>query len=115
MSVPVTAAGCIRNNDDSLGWVLHETSRHDNVGISSISTLTDRIVMYCPNTFGVRTFIVTPDNNLAEEGITVGISGGGSEVHIFMFSRSGAKLNPWNVNTTTVPASNIWFIGCQIV
>jgi hypothetical protein len=100
-------AGTIRNTGS--GWSTISNSAHAPMNITGVETTNDKIIIrHSIKATKVVTFIVTPDETMASEGVTVGISGGLDYSYIYLYGRNGNRINPNNYYTA---GSNIWIYG----
>ena len=98
-------AGVLRN--DGEGWYAIDDGDHTPLNIRSVITEQNHIrITYTFEADTIYTFIATPDETLAANGVSAGASVDLSFARIFV---SGEDLS--RISTRTMPNSNIWVYG----
>jgi len=115
-SVNIEISGGVIRIDPVLGVYLHTNSSHHSIGIEEvyIDKIDGSLVVkrFSNSSAAVVTTSVTPDEYLTSQGITVGLSGGGTISKVF-FYRNGTQLKLHGENgfaAVASPVSNIWFL-----
>lgn len=99
-------AGVIRNTGK--GWGLIQDAGHETLGITSVTSDNEKIIVSYANYNKVNSIAVTVDETMALERITVGASVGLNQSLIYLYDSEGMPLNPQDyVNEK----GNIWIQG----
>lgn len=103
--------GVLRNYGD--GWTTIEDASHRSLNIHEVVTTRRYIEVRQKGGDFTVTAIVTIDNNLAEHGITVGLTGGREIARLVLYDRDGALIDPRTIDVSSIPQSNLWFYTLQ--
>lgn len=99
-------AGVIRN--EGKGWKLIQDEAHETLGIKSVSSDEEKIIISYDKTSKVNSMSVSVDETMAAEGFTVGASVGLDVTYIFVYDANGDVVQPKKyVNSK----GNIWIQG----
>lgn len=101
-------AGVLRN--DGRGWYALADDHHAPLNIASVHTNPNNIeVRFTFRAQKVLTFIATPDETLARQGLSVGASVDTDRARVYL--ARGRMLDPMTIDTARYPWSNLWVYG----
>lgn len=106
-NIDIEVAGTIRNTGK--GWNVLSDTQHTPIGITKVETRNNMILLR--HELGAKqvvTFIVTPDETMARDGIAIGVSAGLDFSFIYLYDKEGNLINP---QTYFASGSNIWIYG----
>lgn len=94
----IAIRGCVIRFDekDDAGKTvprIHANSSHYCVGVDRIGVEDGDLVVYSNTVGPIVSLAVSPDESLAEQGITCGGSGGGNRTAIRCYDRDGVKID----------------------
>lgn len=100
-------AGTIRNTGTK--WDTIDNDAHQSMNITGVRMLSNAIqIDHKVGAKKVITFIVTPDETMAQAGYRVGVSAGLDYSYIYIYDKNGQVVDP---KTYVNESANIWIYG----